>query len=143
MTLRPRNVFLASLAVWAIFLSAQFAAGKKQKQLPTPIDQHAQVLHALNRLTFGPRPGDVEHVSAMGLQNWIEQQLHPEKIEDRSLEARLIPFAYNNELRGTLEAIRPTVQQHLDRARALLRRPKQPFTGARTCRSRRRGRLGR
>ena len=92
MTLRPRNVFLASLAVWAIFLSAQFAAGKKQKQLPTSIDQHAQVLHALNRLTFGPRPGDVEHVSAMGLQNWIEQQLHPEKIEDRSLEARLIQF---------------------------------------------------
>jgi hypothetical protein len=30
-----------------------------------------QVLHALNRLTFGPRPGDVERVKAMGLQKWI------------------------------------------------------------------------
>ena len=36
-----------------------------------------KVLHALNRLTFGPRPGDLEAVKQKGLDQWIEQQLHP------------------------------------------------------------------
>jgi uncharacterized protein (DUF1800 family) len=91
MTLRPRTLFLP--AIVAVICSVQFAAGKKPKNPPAAsIDQHAQVLHALNRLTFGPRAGDVERVSAMGLQNWIDQQLHPEKIDDRALEARLAPF---------------------------------------------------
>jgi uncharacterized protein (DUF1800 family) len=37
-------------------------------------------LHALNRLAFGPRPGDYEHVRAIGVDAFIEQQLHPESI---------------------------------------------------------------
>src|SRR5688572_16531155 len=41
-----------------------------------------QILHALNRLTYGPRPGDVERVKAMGLQKWIESQLAPARIDD-------------------------------------------------------------
>ena len=51
-----------------------------------------RVLHALNRLTFGPRPGDVAAVEAMGLNNWFEMQLNPEKIDDSALEARLAQF---------------------------------------------------
>lgn len=45
--------------------------------------------HALNRLSFGPRPGDVERVMAIGADVWIDQQLHPERISDRELDARL------------------------------------------------------
>ena len=41
-----------------------------------------QVNHVLSRLTFGARPGDVEAVRAMGVDRWIEQQLHPERISD-------------------------------------------------------------
>ncbi len=41
-----------------------------------------QVIQALNRLTFGPRPGDVQKVRSMGLDKWIDLQLHPEKIDD-------------------------------------------------------------
>src|SRR5690348_9423537 len=37
-------------------------------------------LHALNRLAFGPRPGDFEHVRAIGVDAFIEQQLRPESI---------------------------------------------------------------
>jgi uncharacterized protein (DUF1800 family) len=93
MTLRPRNLFLSALVALAIFLFAQFAAGKKPRErAPASIDQHAQVLHALNRLTFGARPGDVERVSKMGVQTWIEQQLHPERIDDHALETRLAPL---------------------------------------------------
>ena len=36
-----------------------------------------RVLQALNRLTYGPRPGDAQEVKAIGLKNWIERQLHP------------------------------------------------------------------
>ena len=40
------------------------------------------VSHALNRLTFGPGPGDHARVSAMGVGAFIEEQLAPEKIDD-------------------------------------------------------------
>ena len=42
----------------------------------------AQAVHILNRAAFGPRPGDVERLQAIGLRAYIEQQLHPEKIDD-------------------------------------------------------------
>ena len=41
-----------------------------------------QVNHVLSRLTFGARPGDVEAVRAMGVDAWIDLQLHPERIDD-------------------------------------------------------------
>src|SRR5574337_1796817 len=40
----------------------------------------AQALHVLNRLAFGPRPGDVQRVAAMGVDAYIQQQLHPDSI---------------------------------------------------------------
>ncbi len=46
-------------------------------------------MHALNRLTFGPRPGDVERVRDIGLARWIEQQLAPASIDDPALASRL------------------------------------------------------
>src|ERR687891_1630676 len=45
-------------------------------------------LHALNRLAYGPRPGEVERVAAMGVMTWIERQLAPERIEDGALAER-------------------------------------------------------
>ena len=50
------------------------------------------MLHALNRFTFGPRPGDVAAVQAMGLKRWFERQLNPSSIDDSALEARLEMF---------------------------------------------------
>jgi len=49
-------------------------------------------LYALNRLAYGPRPGDVERVRQMGLAKWIEQQLDPKSIDDRAVEARVEQF---------------------------------------------------
>jgi uncharacterized protein (DUF1800 family) len=75
-------------------LSANLALGKKkEKQSPAiQMDQPRMIQHALNRLTFGARPGDVERIKSMGLDNWIDQQLHPERISDAALETRLTPF---------------------------------------------------
>jgi hypothetical protein len=70
------------------------AAGNQDKRGPTaqgakePKGEN-RVEHALNRLTFGPRPGDVAAVEKMGLTEWFEQQLNPEKIDDSALDARL------------------------------------------------------
>jgi hypothetical protein len=57
-----------------------------------PLTQQERVLHALNRLTFGPQPGDEATVAKMGLDKWFEQQLHPETISDAGLQARLARF---------------------------------------------------
>ncbi|HYL94679.1 MAG TPA: DUF1800 family protein, partial [Terriglobales bacterium] len=56
------------------------------------MDEHKRALHALNRLTFGPRPGDLQRVEAMGVDKWIELQLHPEKIDDSVVASRLEPL---------------------------------------------------
>ena len=60
------------------------------KNLPiTELSEDEAILHALNRLAYGPRPGDVERVRQMGLAKWIDQQLNPNSINDQALEARL------------------------------------------------------
>ncbi len=46
-----------------------------------------QVLHALNRLSFGPRPGDQARVRTMGVDAWIDAQLHPDRIADAAGDA--------------------------------------------------------
>ncbi len=52
-----------------------------------------QIVHVLNRLTFGPTPADIEQVRRIGIDAWIDQQLHPERLtEDPALEAKLRQF---------------------------------------------------
>ena len=68
-------------------------SSKAAKGLPVSgLTEDEAVLHALNRLGFGPRPGDLELVKQMGLQNWIEEQLNPDSINDSGLESRLDRF---------------------------------------------------
>ena len=50
------------------------------------------VAHVLDRVTFGATPGAVADVSRSGVRAYIERQLHPERIDDRALEARLAGF---------------------------------------------------
>jgi uncharacterized protein (DUF1800 family) len=51
--------------------------------------QAQAITHVLNRIGYGPRAGDVERVKAMGLQRYIDQQLHPERIPDHEAEQKL------------------------------------------------------
>jgi len=68
-------------------------SSKALKGLPTEgLGEDQAVLQALNRLGFGPRPGDLERVKEIGLQKWIDQQLRPESIDDSALDARLERF---------------------------------------------------
>jgi uncharacterized protein (DUF1800 family) len=57
------------------------------------LSKDQQILHALDRLTFGPRPGDVAAVKKLGVKKWIDLQLHPDRIaENPELERRLQPL---------------------------------------------------
>jgi uncharacterized protein (DUF1800 family) len=54
-----------------------------------PRTEDAAIVHALNRLGYGPRPGDVARVRQMGLDKWIDAQLHPERVPDKEMDSRL------------------------------------------------------
>jgi uncharacterized protein (DUF1800 family) len=104
----PGATFLAALLVVALAVPcAQAGKDKTAADQPTaqlskrvigklPITELTEdeaILHALNRLAYGPRPGDVERVRRMGLDKWIEQQLNPASINDSAVDARLAGYS--------------------------------------------------
>ena len=91
--MRSRLVQLCALLLCLSLFGAvlPLLAGKKEKD-PSTADDQKRAVHALNRLAFGPRPGDVQKVMAIGVDRWIDQQLHPEKISDNAVGARLAPL---------------------------------------------------
>jgi uncharacterized protein (DUF1800 family) len=69
-----------SLLLWLVLLIPSHAA--------PPVNP--KILHVLNRLSLGPKPGDVERVQQMGVEQYIQQQLEPNSIpEPPSLNAQL------------------------------------------------------
>jgi uncharacterized protein (DUF1800 family) len=92
---RPTALVIALTLCCASLLIAADKNKDKNKAKPgaTPqMESSRRALHALNRLTFGPRPGDVERVTQLGVEQWFEQQLRPDKIDDTALQARLAPY---------------------------------------------------
>ena len=90
MTLRTAIVPIVAISL----IASAFGSAKKPpktKQI-APLTQEQRAIHVLNRLTFGPRPGDLGHVLEIGVDKWIDQQLHPESIDDSTLNARLGPL---------------------------------------------------
>jgi uncharacterized protein (DUF1800 family) len=80
---RVRVVATSSLALMLLAAVAQ-----TRGEIPA-LTERQRVVHALDRLAYGPRPGDVERVERMGLDKWIDQQLHPERIDDSVVDAKL------------------------------------------------------
>ncbi len=97
-------------------------ARRQAKLFQKKLTKDEQILHALDRLTFGPRPGDIEHVKKIGLKKWLDLQLHPERIPENSdLEAKLQPL---ESLRMTpMEAVQHYPPPQLLRAIAAGRQP--------------------
>jgi uncharacterized protein (DUF1800 family) len=81
---------LARRAV-AVLAAAALTAASSGSAVPSKPDDRT-ILHVLNRIGFGARPGDVDRVRQMGLAAYIDQQLHPERIADTALTARLASF---------------------------------------------------
>jgi uncharacterized protein (DUF1800 family) len=78
------------------------------------------IAHALNRLGYGARPGDAERVRRMGLEMWIQKQLHPEAIDDKAAEARLGEYP-------TLAMTPATLMNEYPRPQAAAQRMKIPL----------------
>ena len=76
-----------ALLLLAVLTQPVLFAQKHPK--PKSLTEEQRIIHVLNRLGFGARPGDVERVKAMGVEKYIEQQLNPEKITDTVAENKV------------------------------------------------------
>ena len=87
-TARRAGLLTAAAAI------ASVPVGQAAPKPPTSAipNDGAAIRHALGRLGYGARPGDVERVRALGLSKWMDQQLRPERIDDSALEGRLARF---------------------------------------------------
>ena len=74
---------LAALSIAAVTVA------KNKPKTSNAADEHRRAVHALDRLSFGRRPGDADTVSAIGVDKWIELQLDPANIDDSAMRARL------------------------------------------------------
>src|ERR1700690_2864056 len=82
-----------SLLAFSLVLALSAAPQKTGGDFATPLSANLKIIHALNRLTFGPRPGDFERVEKMGLEPWMTQQLHPDDVaENPQLAQKLAPL---------------------------------------------------
>jgi uncharacterized protein (DUF1800 family) len=114
-SLAPRAILAAMLSIACLSLGVDFPASaasgaaeagtvpvrgdKKPKQDPIlkglpvgDLTPDEAILHALNRLAYGPRPGDIARIKQMGLAKWIDLQLNPKGIDDSAVDARLNGF---------------------------------------------------
>jgi len=67
-------------------------ADTKSKTSSSGFSADQKIVHLLNRIGFGPRPGDIERVKKMGVDKYIDLQLHPERIDDPTIEAKLANY---------------------------------------------------
>jgi uncharacterized protein (DUF1800 family) len=118
-------MLVAGVAILAAF-------GTDYSQFNQPLAKDQEILHALNRLTFGPGRGDVEAVQKMGLKKWIDQQLHPERIaENPVLVERLKPLASLTMSPGEIATDYPPPAVVQAMVRGLLPMPTDPEARAR------------
>src|SRR5216117_2455043 len=74
-------------------------------RLSAQLSPRDSALHALNRLAYGPRPGDVDRIAAAGVARWIERQLDPDGIDDAALGERERRFKILTLDRGDLARV--------------------------------------
>jgi uncharacterized protein (DUF1800 family) len=86
-----RNSFVAVFLLATLLATQTFTAFADPSKDPTKrrLSDEQQIIHVLNRLGFGARPGDIERVKSMGLSNYINRQLNPEKISDTVAENKV------------------------------------------------------
>jgi uncharacterized protein (DUF1800 family) len=91
-----------------------------------PLSGPAAAVHVLNRLAYGPAPGDIERVTQMGVARYIDSQLYPEALElPAALNERLAALdtvqRSSGEVLGDFLAVRDMVKDETDGAKAMRR----------------------
>ena len=83
-----------ALAAAGLLLLAAPPPADSSKPFQTKLNKDQQALHVVNRLTFGGSPAEVARAKKMGVEKWIDEQLHPERIpENTALAAKLTDLA--------------------------------------------------
>ena len=86
---RKLAVGLVVVLTGATFGTATLPAGANTNDRTAPGASDKKIMHLLSRIAYGPRPGDIEAVSRMGIDKYIDLQLHPDRINDSNVEAKL------------------------------------------------------
>src|SRR5438128_1865232 len=92
-------------------VGAQHATPLQSAMPGAALSPQDSALHALNRLAYGPRPGDVQRVAADGVMRWIDRQLSPAGIDDDRLAQRERRFDILRYDRGDLAAMYAEAQR--------------------------------
>ena len=101
----PEGALAAGEHLIAAPVAAPVNATRNRRPVaPALLTEEQKILHLLNRAGFGPRPGDIERVRQMGLEKYLDQQLHPEEIDDARLTTALQPL-------NTLQMAGPEIVQ--------------------------------
>ena len=103
----------------AVAAAACLAAcgGQPSSMNPSPAPDRAELTgaerihHVLDRLAFGPRPGDAERVASMGVDRWIDEQLDPRTIDDTAAERTLALLETQRKSAAELLADHPDPQE--------------------------------
>jgi uncharacterized protein (DUF1800 family) len=82
-------VGLASSLILGFMAPVQADSKASKSKTPARLTDDKKILHLLDRIGFGARPGDVERVRQIGIDKYLDQQLHPEHVNDSAVEARL------------------------------------------------------
>ncbi|MGE0102529.1 MAG: DUF1800 domain-containing protein [Blastocatellales bacterium] len=81
------------IMIWVLVamlsLSGPAGMASAERAVPAKPDARQKAAHLLDRITFGPRPGDVDAVMKLGWEKYLEKQLNPGSIDDRALEEKL------------------------------------------------------
>ncbi|OGG52106.1 MAG: hypothetical protein A3F84_19845 [Candidatus Handelsmanbacteria bacterium RIFCSPLOWO2_12_FULL_64_10] len=85
----PCSFGFAAVPAIAALAAVGWVAIPAVAEVRPPLTEEQKIIHLLGRIGYGPRPGDVERVRRMGVDRYIERQLHPERIDDSATEARL------------------------------------------------------
>ena len=96
-----------SLVAQESMMAAKPAARVEPVVSGRPLTGDEKILQVLNRFTYGPRPGDLERVRAIGIKAWFDQQLNPESIDDSALDQRLANYPAMQMPLGQLMAMYP------------------------------------
>jgi uncharacterized protein (DUF1800 family) len=86
---------------------------------PSALTENQRILHVLNRLGYGPRPGDVARIRRMGLAAYLNQQLAPEDCDDSAVDAKIAAFTSLQQSQVTLTSTYDSWQKEASRLERL------------------------
>ena len=83
------SLFVVGVLICGTLSQSMVSFAGNAASKPKKLTEEQRIIHVLNRLGFGARPGDVERVRKLGVDNYINQQLNPEQIPDTLAENKV------------------------------------------------------